>query len=167
MEWHVRTRGRGSFGKFFHHETTVPEQDWNLIERRLSEAWSDVCRFIADHMHQHPNESWNVLVCSIRPDNGHLMIVPCEEPLRWNTERVMYAYVIHLPFIEEVYYLLPCADDAPEQFDVEHDALMERAFEAVVRSVSGEPLRCLRQVRPFELWRCEYADNETLKKLAI
>ena len=161
MDWQIRTIGRGSQGTSILHDAALADSDWAAIESKLADAWGDVVGMIADHLRANPDEAWSALVASIRPDTGQVTLVPSTAH-GWNRGRVIHYYTVELRQLEQEWSDLPDADDDPHGFDREHDAMMARAADAVSRSLT-EPLRRLRSVRPFELWRCDYSDADELR----
>jgi len=162
MNWEVRTIGRGSYGSSVMHDTVIGDGDWGIIETKLRPALKEVCDMIAAHLSANADEAWSALVVSIRPDGGDVTLVPSAGAYGWNRSRVIYSYTVELEQLEREYHDLPDADDDPHGFDQAHDEMMDRAGDAVFRALA-EPLRRLREVRPFELWRTDYDDSESLR----
>ena len=74
---------------------------------------------------------------------------------------------VNIPWIELLYHELPDADTQPIRFEFHHDDLMDKAFDAMLAPLRGPLLDRLRQLRPFELWRCEYEDTDDMRGVPL
>lgn len=165
MQWEAKTVGKGSYGKAFMWDTEIDDADWIAIEMKLGEAWWEVSDMIAGHLAARPEDAWSALVVSIRPDGGEIMVAPCASAQEWNRTRDVYFYTVRVGQLEQEYFDLPDAEADLDAFERAHDQMMEHAAAVTFRALA-EPLQRLRAIRPFELWRCDYCDDDELRPWA-
>jgi hypothetical protein len=163
MQWESRTVTAGSNRTVVIHATTAGATAWPELREQFAQVWND----IADALASSPAQQWNAIVCSIRPDSGRALIVPCPRPQTWNADPAMTWHQVSLPRVEVLYNELPDVDTQPIRFEFHHDDLMKKAFDAMLAPLRGPLLNRLRQLRPFELWRCEYEDTVGMRLVPL
>jgi hypothetical protein len=159
--------GAGSNSTVVVRTTAAGATDWPGLRGQFAEAWGDVVDVLASRAAAGAAGDWNAIVCSIRLDSGRALIIPCRQPQAWNAEPFMTWHQVNVPWLEVLYRELPDGDTQPIRFEFHHDDLMDRAFDALLAPPSGPLLDRLRQLRPFDLWRCEYEDTSGLRRVPL
>jgi hypothetical protein len=112
-------------------EGAIDARDWTGVSNQLVEFWHQVARVFPPIIAA--DRRWDRLMIGIEPGGGSFFAHLRDSSDEMRTSPATLIAAARL--MEEEYYALPAADESPDDFEREHDALCARGRDAVLAAL--------------------------------